>query len=258
MNFRFLFAPASITDVSVSLPTTSDFFKALTFQAGYNSNIVLLGTTLLGIAAGVVGCFALLRKKSLISDALAHSALPGLALAFIFAASFNLPLKSLGILLTGAALSGILGIVCVQFISKNSRIQEETSIGIVLSVFFGTGVVLLSVIQSMNTGKEAGLKNFIYGQTAAMLSSDALITLVVALIAICSTIIMLKEFVLVCFDEEFASVQGLPVSLVDLMMMSLVVLVTVVGLQSVGLILIVALLIIPAAAARFWTENLRI
>ncbi|MEZ4754160.1 MAG: iron chelate uptake ABC transporter family permease subunit [Bdellovibrionota bacterium] len=220
--------------------------------------MVLAGTTFLGIAAGIIGCFALLRNKSLMGDALAHSSLPGLAMAFILAASFDWPLRSLGILLSGAAVSGILGVFCVKFISERSRIHEEAAIGIVLSVFFGAGIVLLSIIQSMNTGREGGLKHFIYGQTAAMLSQDAWITLFVALIALVTALSLLKEFRVICFDEEFAAVQGWPVGFIDLLMMSLVVLVTVVGLQTVGMLLVVALLIIPPAAARFWTDDLSV
>ena len=248
----------SITDVSFVIPSLQEIVEVLTFQAGYNSAVVLAGTTFLGIAAGVIGCFALLRQRSLIGDALAHSALPGLALAFIAAATFGWPLRSLGILLSGAAISGIIGVLCVKLIAEKSRLHEEAAIGIVLSVFFGAGIVLLSVIQSMGTGSEGGLNDFIYGQTAAMLISDAWITLIVAVIAAFTSLFLLKEFRIICFDEEFASVQGWPVSLIDLVMMALIVLVTVVGLQSVGMLLIVALLIIPPAAARFWTEELSI
>lgn len=245
----------SITDVSFDFPDIQTTLEVLTFQAGYNSSIVLTGTSLLGLAAGVVGTFSLLRKRALIGDALAHSALPGLASAYLCAVFLNLQAKSLPILLGGATLSGILGVLTVQFLIRNTRLKEDTAIGVVLSVFFGFGVVLMSIIQSLGTGSEGGLDHFIYGQTAALSSSDAYLTLILAILATTAAIFLLKEFRLVCFDPEYATVQGWPVSAIDLMMMTLIVLVTVIGLQTVGIILIIALLIIPASAARFWSES---
>ena len=234
----------------------SYFLEVITFQAGYNSAVVLFGTTFLGIASGLIGAYSLLRKRALMGDALAHSALPGLCLAFIFASFIGTDAKQLWLLLTGAAFTGVLGVLTVQFLSKYSRLSEDTSIGVVLSTFFGFGVVLMSVIQSLGTGEEGGLNHFIYGQTAAMRLSDAYLTLIVALIVLFLSIVLIKEFRLVSFDPDFALSDGWPISLIDLLMMSLVVVVTVVGLQTVGLLLIIALLVIPSAAARFWTNNL--
>jgi len=139
---------------------------------------------------------------------------------------------------------------------RYTRLREDAAIGAVLSVFFGTGVALLSIIQTMDVGTQGGLHHFIYGQTAAMHESDALLIAAVAGLAVVVSFLLFKEFRLVCFNDEFAAVQGWPVSAIDLLMMALVVIVTVIGLQSVGLILSIALLIIPAAAARFWTERL--
>ncbi len=232
------------------------FFEVLSFQAGYNPAVVLFGTTFLGIAAGLIGAYSLLRNRALMGDALAHSALPGLCLAFIFASFIGVDTKQLWLLLTGATISGVIGVVVVQMLSNYSRLSEDTSIGIVLSTFFGFGVVLMSIIQSLGTGQEGGLSHFIYGQTAAMRLSDAYLTLSVALVVIFLSIVLIKEFRLVSFDPDFALSDGWPTSLIDLLMMSLVVVVTVVGLQAVGLLLIIALLVIPPAAARFWTNKL--
>lgn len=246
----------SIKDVSIDLPSLHEILQVLTLSAGYNSAIVVLGAALVGMAAGMIGTFSLLRKRSLIGDALAHSALPGLALAYLFAVYIGIPAKNLVVLLSGATISGVLGVLTVQFLIRSTRLSEDTSIGAVLSVFFGLGIVLLSVIQSLQTGSEGGLHHFIYGQTAAMRLGDAYLMLGVAAVAAIASFLLLKEFRLVCFDSDFASAQGWSVYLIDLMMMTLVVAVTVVGLQAVGLILIVALLIIPAASARFWSESL--
>jgi len=249
-------APASITDVSMQWPTVGEVWRTVTLQAGFNAAVVVAGTALLGFAAGVVGTFALLRKRALMGDALAHATLPGVALAFIVAAALGAGGKSLAVLLPGAALTGVAGVICVQLIVRHTRLTEDAAIGAVLSVFFGAGVVLLSWIQTMPTGGQAGLATFIYGQTAAMTVRDAVLMGAVAVIAAAAATLLFKEFALVAFDDAFARVQGWPVSAVDLAMMSLVVLVTVIGLQAVGLILVVAMLIIPAAAARFWTERL--
>ena len=247
----------SLNDVSFSLPPLQEVLAVLSLSSSYNATIVVVGTTLLGIAAGVVGTFTILRKRALVGDALAHAALPGLAIAFMLAEGFGFESKSLPTLLLGATLSGIAGILCIQALTRFTRLNEDAAIGIVLSVFFGVGVVLLSVIQTMNTGSEGGLEHFIYGQTAAMNKNDALITFFLAGFSIISAVLLFKEFKLLCFDQEFAGVQGWPVTRIDLLMMALVVLVTIIGLQSVGLILVIALLIIPPSAARFWSDSLK-
>ncbi|MCB0325350.1 MAG: metal ABC transporter permease, partial [Bdellovibrionales bacterium] len=248
---------SSITDVSVELPNAATVMAVLTFRQGFNSSMVVLGATFLGLAAGSIGAFALLRRRALMGDALAHSALPGLALAYLLGVVWWGAERSLTLLLTGALLSGLLGVFFVQAISRHTRLPEDAAIGAVLSVFFGAGIVLLSVIQNMGTGTAGGLAYFIYGQTAAMSSDDALVTLAAALLAVVTAIFFFKEFRVICFDPEFAEAQGWPVNRLDLLLMGLVAFVTVVGLQSVGILLIVAMLIIPPAAARFWSERLR-
>jgi len=249
--------PASITDTGVDWPALGEVARTLTFTAGFNAAVVVASASLLGVAAGLVGAFALLRKRALMGDALAHATLPGIAAAFIAAALLGGHGRRLEVLLLGAATSGVLGVLCVQLIVRHTRLREDAAIGIVLSCFFGLGVVLLSAIQSMNVGDQGGLSSFIYGQTAAMLPRDAVLTGAVALLALVAATLLLKEFTLVCFNDEFARVQGWPVTRIDVLMMGLVVVVTVAGLQAVGLLLIVALLIIPPAAARFWTERVR-
>lgn len=228
------------------------------FQAGFNTSVVVVGTTLLGIAAGVIGTFAMLRKRSLMSDVLAHATLPGIALAFIVVTMLGGQGRSMSALLVGAAITGILGVLAVQGLVRATRLSEDAAMGVVLSTFFGAGVVLLSIVQAMQTGNQGGLKSFIYGQTAAMHVRDAMLMGGIALIAVLAAALLLKEFTIVCFNEEFARVGGWPVTIIDLVIMALVVLVTVAGLQAVGLILVVAMLIVPTAAARFWTDRLRV
>jgi len=217
----------------------------------YNTRIVVVGTTILGLAAGVVGTFAYLRKRALMGDALSHATLPGIAAVFLLTGS-----KQLGSLATGAAISGVLGVLTVIGIRRFTRVKEDAAIGIVLSVMFAAGMALMSVVQQMGTGNEAGIANFLLGRAAAMTRHDATWIAVIAATVVLMTALLYKELALVCFDEHFAAAQGFSIPVVDVLMMSLVVLTTVIGLQAVGLILIVALLIIPATAARFWTDRL--
>lgn len=241
----------SITDNAIRWPTWAEFQRTL-FLADYNTRIVVLGTTLLGAAAGVIGTFAYLRKRALVGDALSHATLPGIAAVFLATGS-----KSLWPLLAGAAVSGTLGVFCVLGLRRFPRIKEDAAIGIVLSVFFGAGMVLITMVQQMNTGNQAGLDRFIYGKAAGMILNDALLIAGAAAVVVIGVLLVFKEFRLICFDAQFGASQGRPTVLVDVLLMSMVVLTTVVGLQAVGLILVVALLIIPAAAARFWTDDLR-
>ncbi len=246
----------SLVSTEIEWPSLSEILGVLTLQSGFNTTVVMIGVTLLGIAAGVIGTFAVLRKRALMGDALSHASLPGIATAFLVAVALGVQGRSLSVLLLGATISGILGVLVVHFVSRHTRLPEDAAIGAVLSVFFGAGFVLLSIIQYLGTGDQGGISKFIYGQTAAMSVSDAAIIGLVAIIVTGATAGLFKEFRLVCFDPDFAETQSWPVAAIDLMIMALVVVVTVIGLQAVGLILIVALVIIPAAAARFWSERL--
>lgn len=245
----------SITDRSISIPNWSDWKRVL-FLQDYNTRIVVLGTTLLGMSAGMIGSFALLRKRALMGDALSHATLPGIALAFIIATTLGMDGKSLPILLAGAALSGLLGVAAILLIRNLTRLKEDAALGIVLSVFFGAGIALLVVVQQMKTGHASGLESFIYGKTASMVASDARLIGIAGLSCVLISILMFKELTLLCFDEGFAISRGFPVVFLDMMLMGLVVIVTIIGLQAVGLILMISLLVIPPAAARFWTEKM--
>ena len=245
----------SITDRSFAWPSVDEWVRVLTLR-DYNTRVVLVGTTLLGVAAGILGCFTLLRKRALMGDALSHATLPGIGIAFMLAVMAGGTGKSLPILLLGAAVSGVLGLAMILLIRNLTRLKEDTALGIILSVFFGAGVAVLGVVQSMGKGHAAGLESFINGKTASMVASDAQLIACVAALVVFFCVALFKEFRLICFDADYAKSQGWPTILLDVVMMSLVIVVTVIGLQSVGLILIIALLIVPAAAARFWTERL--
>jgi manganese/zinc/iron transport system permease protein len=245
----------SIADTSIAVPTMEQILRVISLR-DYNTRVVLLGTTLLGLAAGIIGSFMLLRKRALMGDALSHATLPGIGLAFIIATAMGHAGKSLPILLAGAVVTGVLGVLCIVAIRSFTRLKEDAALGIVLSVFFGAGAAILGVVQKMGSGSAAGLESFIYGKTASMLASDAMLIAASAGAVALACTLLYKEFTLLCFDPAYARSEGWPVMFLDLVMMALVVAVTVIGLQAVGLILIIALLIIPAAAARFWTDRL--
>ncbi|WP_084427951.1 metal ABC transporter permease [Roseimaritima ulvae] len=245
----------SIADRSISWPTWPRVRRVLLLQ-DYNTRVVIIGTTLLGCAAGMVGSFTLLRKRALMGDALSHATLPGIGLAFILATHYGQDGKSMPILLLGATISGLIGVGTILAIGHLTRLKEDTAIGAVLSVFFGAGVAMLSVVQQMSQGNAAGLESFVYGKTASMGMADMRLIVAAAVICIFGCTLLFKEFKLLCFDDGFAGSRGFPVKRLDMTLMGLVVVATIVGLQAVGLILMIALLIIPAAAARFWTEKL--
>ncbi len=229
--------------------------RVLTLQ-DYNTRVVVVGAGLLGLAAGVIGTFMLLRKRALMGDALSHATLPGIGLAFIVMTHWGGDGKYLPGLLLGATVSSLIGVACVLLIRNLTRLKEDVALGVVLSVFFGLGVSMLGVIQTMKQGNAAGIESFIYGKTASMLASDAAMIAWAAGGVAVACVLLFKEFGVVCFDQGFAEAQGWPVVVLDVLMLLLVVAVTVIGLQAVGLILIIALLIIPPAAARFWTDRL--
>lgn len=232
-----------------------NLLKALLFQAGYNASLVGVGAALLGFAAGAAGTFLFLRKRALVSDAVAHATLPGVGLAFIVMVSLGGDGRSLPGLLAGSAIAAWVGLLLVEWIANRTRLSEDAAIGAVLSVFFGVGIVLLTIIQTMSAGRQAGLESFLLGSTAGMLFQDAVIIAVGGTLAVLAAFLLRRPMILVAFDPEYAAASGYNVRRIDLTMMGLVMAVTVIGLKLVGLILIVAMLIIPPVTARFWTDR---
>lgn len=210
----------------------------------------------LGAASGVVGTFLLLRKRALTADALSHATLPGIAIAFMVVVAFGGSGKSMLGLLLGAFVFGCIGVLSILAIRHTTRLKDDAAIGIVLSVFFGFGLCLLKIATEMPSGSAAGLQGFIFGKAASMVASDATTMLGIAIGIILLTGILRKEFTLLCFDEKFSITQGWPVLKLDIVLMGMVAVVTVIALQSVGLVLAVAMLIIPAASARYWARDI--
>jgi manganese/zinc/iron transport system permease protein len=229
--------------------------EALALQAGYNAALVAVGAALLGAAAGATGTFLFLRRRALVSDAVAHATLPGVGAAFLVMVALGGDGRALPGLLIGAAASAWLGLLAVEWIGRRTRLGEDTAIGAVLSVGFGLGIVLLTVIQTLGAGRQAGLEDFLLGATAGMLFGDAVVIALGGAAAVSAVWLLRRPMTLVCFDPGHAAALGIDIRRVDLAMMGLALAVTVIGLKVVGLVLIVALLVIPPVTARFWTER---
>src|SRR6056297_1761970 len=188
---------------------------ALTLQLGYNASLVAIGAGLLGIAAGATGTFLFLGKRALVSDAVSHATLPGMGLAFILMVALGGDGRNLPGLLAGSALSAGLGLLCVSWLTRRTRLSADAAIGAVLSVFFGAGVVLLTIIQTMSGGRQAGLESFLLGSTAGMLMSDATTIAVGGALSILAVWILRRPMTLVAFDQGYARSVGVNVRLTD-------------------------------------------
>lgn len=219
----------------------------------YTLRNVALGSALLGIVGGVLGSFAVLRRQSLLGDVLAHAALPGICLAFMLSGS-RAPL----ILMLGAGIAGWIGTLIILKLIRDTRISEDTALGVVLSVFFGIGVVLLTRIQHTHGAGQAGLDRYLFGQAATLMQENVITMAILSSVALACVMLLFKEFKLLSFDPEFAASIGYPVGKLNVLLTSLVVIAVVVGLQTVGVVLMAAMLIGPAAAARQWTNRLSV
>jgi manganese/zinc/iron transport system permease protein len=234
------------------------FTRAISLR-DYNTRIVLGGTTMLGISGGLVGTFLILRKRALAADVVSHAALPGIAIAFLVAERLVPGSgRSTNVLLLGAFVSGLLGMAMTLAIRRWTRIKDDAALAIVLGLFFGAGMALFTVVQKTKTGNAAGLSHFIFGKAASLIASDVWLIGEVSVLVTLLCCGLFKEFSLLCFDEEFAAARGYRTTVLDWVLTLLAVIVTLIGLQSVGLLLVVALLLIPPTAARFWTNDLKI
>ncbi len=227
-----------------------NFIEFISFQ-NPTLRVIAIGIFFLSVSSAMVGCFSFLRKQSLIGDAVAHGVLPGICLSFLLFEN-----KNIYVLLWGASLTAWLSIATIQFIYNRSKIDKDTSMGIILSVFFGFGIVLLTIIQGKSASAQAGLDKFIFGKAASMIDTDVITIVIISVFIIITIILLYKNLVIVSFDENFAKTIGLKVGLFKFILTMMTVLVIVIGIQSVGIVLISALLITPPVTARFWTNKL--
>ena len=224
-------------------------FNELFFD--YTLRTVAMGAAVLGIVSGALGSFAVLRKQSLLGDAMSHAALPGVVLAFLLTRS-----KAPLVLVLGALIAGWLATLWLMNIVNRTRIKEDSALALVLSVFFGFGLVLLTYTQRLPDARQAGLDQFLFGQAAALLQRDVVTMAILSTLALTLLAVFWKEFKLLSFDREFGASLGFPMGLLDILLTTLLVLAIVIGLQAVGVVLMSAMVVAPAAAARQWTDRL--
>lgn len=219
----------------------------------YTLRNIALGSMLLGIVSGVLGSFAVLRRQGLLGDTLSHAALPGIVLAFILTG-----MRESYILLLGAGIAGWIGTLILLRVVKNTKLSEDTVLGVILSVFYGVGILLLTWVQGSNNAEQAGLDRYLFGQAASIIAEDVITFFVLGLAALIVVLLLFKEFKLLAFDPEFAYSIGFPVRALDIVLTSLLVVAVMIGLQTVGVVLMAAMVIGPGAAARQWTDRLHI
>ncbi|WP_298408172.1 iron chelate uptake ABC transporter family permease subunit [uncultured Chloroflexus sp.] len=217
----------------------------------YTLRTVTIGSMLLGAISGLLGCFAVLRRQALLGDAMSHAALPGIALAFLITGQ-----RDTFTLLIGAAIAALAAALWLLAIVRTSRIKDDTALALVLAVFFGFGLVLLSYVQRQPTAAQAGLKSFLFGQAAALVERDLWAMLVISGPALALVALFWPSIKLISFDPDFARSLGLPVRRVEVLLTGVIVAAIVIGLQTVGVVLMSAMLIAPAVAARQWTNRL--
>lgn len=230
------------------LQTIIDFFSL----QDYNIRYVVVGSILLSASAALVGSFIFLKKKALIGDAVSHSVLPGICIAFLAMGTKN----TLGLII-GAFLTGWLSLTSIDYIIYKTKLKKDAAIGLILSIFFGFGIVLLTFIQQTGNAAQSGLDNFIFGKAAAMTDEDIYIFGAVAFIIFITIFCFFEWFTLIAFDVNFAHSLGIPVKTMEMILTTLTILAVVTGITSVGVVLMAAMLITPPAAARFWTDNIR-
>jgi manganese/zinc/iron transport system permease protein len=217
----------------------------------YTLRTVMMGAAILGLVSGVLSVFAVLRRQSLMGDALSHAALPGICLGFLLVGE-----RDLGAIMAGALFSAGVAALWVLALTRTSRLKTDAAIGSALSVFFACGVVLLTLIQATGNVAQAGLETFLFGQAAAILRSDLPLMAAIAGVAVLVIVVFWKEVKLVTFDPVFARTLGLPVLVIEVALTVMIALAVVVGLQMVGVVLMAAMVIAPAVAARQWTRRL--
>jgi manganese/zinc/iron transport system permease protein len=219
----------------------------------YTLRTISLGTAILGAICGMLGSFAVLRKQSLLGDAISHAALPGIAIAFLITGT-----KETNVLLIGALISGLIGAFWIRGITRRTHLKSDTALGLILSIFFGFGMLLLTYIQKQPNANQSGLDKFLFGQAATLLARDVWFMASVTLVCLLVLLLFWKEFKILLFDIDYAKTLGFNTKMIDILITSFIVLAIVLGLQTVGVVLMSAMLLAPAAAARQWTNSLGI
>ena len=229
----------------------SEYFELL--FTDYTLGTITLGTAVLGAICGMLGSFAVLRKQSLLGDAISHAALPGIAIAFLITGA-----KDSNMLLLGALVSGLIGTFWIRGIITKTYLKTDTALGLILSLFFGFGMLLLTFIQKMPNANQAGLDKYLFGQAATLVLSDVKLMIIVSGLSLITVMLFWKEFKILLFDADYTKTLGFNTRIIDVLITFFIVLSIVIGLQTVGVVLMSAMLLAPAAAARQWTNKLSV
>ena len=211
------------------------------FLANYTLQMVVFGSLILGLVSGALGCFAVLRKESLLGDAISHAALPGIAIMFLLFQS-----KHSLILILGAIVAGWFGTILLLLVSYNTSLKRDAILGIVLSVFFGFGLVLLSYIQRLPIANKADLSTYLFGNASTILLSDIVVMGSLGVVVLLLLTLFWKEFKVMTFDRDFSRSLGFPTKRLDVLLTTLIVVAIVIGLQMVGVVLMSAMIIAPS------------
>lgn len=229
----------------------------LEFLGNHTYRMVLLGTMTIGLVAGALGSFAYLRKQSLISDVVSHAALPGALLAFLSAVVvFGADGRNMAGLLIGAVIAGTLAVTFANGVARVSKVSIDTAMAVALTVFFGAGMLLMRIITNGAFPGKGGIQDYLFGNASVITRTDLTTSLVVGGFALALMLTFWKEFALRTFDPDHATVLGFRASVIDALMFTTIVIATVIGVKAVGLVLMVAFVVTPPAAARQWTQTL--
>ncbi|WP_277212848.1 metal ABC transporter permease [Isoptericola croceus] len=231
--------------------TVLDLFTDHTYRT------VIAGTSLVGLVAGAWGVFAYLRKQSLISDVVAHAALPGTLVAFLVAVGLGLDGRAMPALVVGAVVSGVLAVAATHAIIRCSRVRADAAMAVVLTTFFGAGMLLLRHITDGPYPGKGGIQGYLFGDASTLTLADLRAILVVCGAALLVLVLCFKEISHRAFDAEHSAIGGRDGRLVDAVTFATIAVATVIGIKAVGLVLMVAFVITPPAAARQWTRSVR-
>ncbi|WP_064581401.1 metal ABC transporter permease [Streptobacillus moniliformis] len=219
----------------------------------YTFKVVTIGCSLLGMISAIIGTFAVLKKESLLGDGVAHSSLAGICIAFLLTGR-----RELFILLIGALIMGLICVLLIHYIGTNSKVKFDSAIALILSTFFGLGLVLLTYLKRIPGAKKAGLSNFIFGQASTLILKDIYLITGVGLILLILVIFFWKQIKISIFDKEYAKTIGINSDRYRLLVSVMIVINVIIGLQIAGVVLMTAMMISPVVAARQWSNKLNI
>lgn len=229
----------------------------LEFLTNHTYRTVFFGTSVIGLVAGALGCFAYLRKQSLISDVISHAALPGTLIAFLTAVVvLGGDGRSMAGLIVGAVVVGTFAVLFANGVSRFSKIKIDTAMAVSLTLFFGVGMILMRIISNGTFPGKGGIQDYLFGNASVMTVADLVTSISVGAVALVLMVVFWKEFALRTFDPDHSVVLGFRARTIDTLMFTTIVIATVIGVKAVGLVLMVAFVVTPPAAARQWVRTL--